>query len=83
MARDLNFVVVGLGMGGHHCKAIQNAKGARLAGVCDIDRERLDLRMREFGCRGYLRYGDVLRDESVDAVNIVVESLLFLHQGFS
>ena len=33
MAKELSFAVVGLGMGGHHCKAILNAKGAHLAQV--------------------------------------------------
>ncbi len=74
MGKDLNFVVVGLGMGGHHCKAIQGAKGAHLAGVCDLDEERLAQRMKEFDCKGYARYTDVLKDKSVDAVCIVVES---------
>ncbi|MCX5757483.1 MAG: Gfo/Idh/MocA family oxidoreductase [Candidatus Hydrogenedentes bacterium] len=74
MAKTLNFAVVGLGMGGHHCTAIRNAKGAHLAGVCDIDEERLALRMKEFDCKGYTRYADVLKDKSIDAVCIVVES---------
>ena len=74
MARDLNFAVVGLGMGGHHCKAIQQAKGANLAAVCDLDEERLQPRMKEFDCKGYVRYADVLKDKSIDVVNLVVES---------
>ncbi len=74
MAKTLNFAVVGLGMGGHHCKALKNAKGAHLAAVCDIDEDRLAQRMKEFDCKGYTRYADVLKDKSIDAVCIVVES---------
>ena len=64
MAKELSFAVVGLGMGGHHCKAILNAKGAYLAAVCDIDEERLAQRMKEFGCKGYARYSEVLKDKT-------------------
>lgn len=74
MARDLNFVVVGLGMGGHHCKAIRDAKGAHLAGVCDIDPKRLKQRMKEFDCRDYATFDEVLKDPAVDVVSIVTES---------
>jgi predicted dehydrogenase len=74
MAGSVNFAVVGLGMGGHHCKAIQGAKGACLAAVCDLDEERLAQRVNEFGCRGYSRYADVLKDKSIDAVCIATES---------
>jgi len=71
---DLNFAVVGLGMGGHHCKAIRAAKGANLAAVCDLDPERLAERTKEFDVKGYARYADVLKDKTIDVVNIVVES---------
>ena len=74
MAKQLNIAVVGLGMGRHHCKAIRNAKGANLAGVCDVDEHRLTEAMREFDCKGYPRYTDVLKDADVDAVSIVTES---------
>ncbi|MBI4560144.1 MAG: Gfo/Idh/MocA family oxidoreductase [Candidatus Hydrogenedentes bacterium] len=74
MARDLNFGVVGLGMGVHHCKAIVNAKGAALAAVCDIDEERLKSTVEKFGCKGYHRYSDLLKDKEIDCVAVVVES---------
>lgn len=74
MSRPLNFAVVGLGMGGHHCTAVRNAKGAHLAALCDIDEDRLAQHTKEFDCKGYSRYGDVLKDKSIDAVCIVVES---------
>lgn len=74
MAKELSFAVVGLGMGRHHCKAVMDAKGARLAAVCDIDEERLDGAVKDYGCKGYVRYADVLKDKSIDVVNIVTES---------
>lgn len=74
MAKELNFAVVGLGMGGHHCIAVRNAKGANLAAICDLDEERLAQRMKEFDVKGYTRYADILKDPSIDAVCIVTES---------
>lgn len=74
MAKELGFGVVGLGMGGHHCKAIRNAKGARLVAVCDIDEGRLEKRMKEFNCKGYLSYAAMLKDNEIDVVNIATES---------
>jgi predicted dehydrogenase len=74
MAKTYNFAVVGLGMGGHHCKAIAAAKGANLAAVCDLDEERLDKFVKQYGCKGYTCYADVLADPAIDVVNIVTES---------
>lgn len=74
MVKDLNFAVVGLGMGVHHCRAIVNAKGAQLAAVCDTDEERLNSTVNRFGCNGYLKYSDLLKDKTIDAVNICTES---------
>ncbi len=74
MARELNFAVVGLGMGRHHCKAIQSAKGANLAAVCDIDEKRLKQAVKEYDCKGYTSYKEMLKDKSIDCVNVVTES---------
>ncbi|MBX7256288.1 MAG: Gfo/Idh/MocA family oxidoreductase [Candidatus Hydrogenedentes bacterium] len=74
MARKLRFVVVGLGMGIHHCRAMLNTKNAELAGVCDHDPERLQEAVREFDVKPYPRWRDVLRDSTIDAVSIVTES---------
>jgi predicted dehydrogenase len=74
MAKALNFAVVGLGMGMHHCKALVNAKGATLAAVCDTDGERLHKAATQYDCKAYKRYSDVLKDKSIDAVCIVTES---------
>ena len=38
MAEQTGFAVVGLGMGLHHCKAIDAAPGAHLVAVCDTER---------------------------------------------
>ena len=74
MARAYNFAVVGLGMGGHHCKAIMNAKGAHLVAVCDHDPERLAHWSQACGCKGYSKWRDLLNDRDVKVVNIATES---------
>lgn len=74
MSRGLNIAVVGLGMGIHHCAAIQRGKGIRLAGVCDTDPARVKNAVEHFGAKAYSRYADVLKDPAIDAVSIVTES---------
>ncbi len=74
MGREVNFAVVGLGMGMHHCKAIRQAKGASLAAVCDIDGDRLKQAVEQFDCKGYRSYSALLKDPRIDVVNIVTES---------
>lgn len=74
MPKELNFAVIGLGMGMHHCKAIEQAKGARLAAVCDVDPERLERTVKTYGCKGYRSYAALLKDPEIDVVNIVTES---------
>lgn len=74
MPKQLNFAVVGLGMGGHHCKAIMNAKGAQLTAVCDTDEERLDKWAKEGDCKAYKSYAKLLKDPDVDVINMCTES---------
>ena len=73
-AGKIRFGVVGLGMGGHHCLAIQEARGAELVAICDKHRERLQSRVEEFGVKGYSDYGAMLKDPEIDVVSIVTES---------
>ena len=61
-------------MGGHHAKAITDAKGAHLAAVCDIDEARLHPIAQKYGCKAYTKYAELLKDPGVDVVNIVTES---------
>ncbi|MBI2505110.1 MAG: Gfo/Idh/MocA family oxidoreductase [Candidatus Latescibacteria bacterium] len=74
MSREIGFAVVGLGMGRHHCKAIQAAPGARLVAVCDLDEERLRPTAQEYGCRAYATVEELLGDDQVEVVNIATPS---------
>ncbi|MBT4503982.1 MAG: Gfo/Idh/MocA family oxidoreductase [Gemmatimonadetes bacterium] len=74
MSREVGFAVVGLGMGKHHCRAIQSAPDARLVAVCDIDEERLGPVAEEYDCKGYAQYDDLLKDDEITVVNIATPS---------
>ncbi|MFH1008887.1 MAG: hypothetical protein V1800_15535 [Candidatus Latescibacterota bacterium] len=51
---EIGFGVVGLGMGQHHALAITNAKGARWVAVCDVDGQRVEQVVTQYGSRGML-----------------------------
>ncbi|MCD6333984.1 MAG: Gfo/Idh/MocA family oxidoreductase, partial [Candidatus Latescibacteria bacterium] len=72
--REIGFGVVGLGMGKHHALAITNARGARLVAVCDVDEERLNQVVTQYGCRGYREYRALLADEEIEVVAICTPS---------
>lgn len=74
MARPLNFGVLGLGMGMHHCTAVLNAKGANLVAVCDHDPKRLEAGVKEFKVPGYATWPELVKDKNVDAICIATES---------
>ena len=74
MPRDIGFAVIGLGMGMHHCKAIENVSGAHLVAVCDMDEERLQPAAEEYDCKAYGDFRTLLEDDEVEVVNIATPS---------
>jgi len=81
MSKKTGFAVVGLGMGRHHCKAIVAAPGAQLVAVCDTDEERLIDASKEYGCKAYNDYAELLKDEKVEVVNIATPSGMHAKMG--
>ena len=81
MSREVGFAVVGLGMGRHHCKAIQMAPEARLVAICDIDAERLRPASKDYGCRAYAEFEELLSDDEVEVVNIATPSGMHSEMG--
>jgi predicted dehydrogenase len=77
----IGFAVVGLGMGRHHCRAIQAARGAELIAVCDVDAARRAKAAQDFGCRAYGSIDDLLTDGDVDVVNVAVPTGLHAEIG--
>ena len=74
MSDDIGFGVIGLGMGKHHCMAIDKAPGARLAAICDVDEERLNPVAEQYRCRAHTDYSMLLEDDDVQVVNIATPS---------
>ena len=74
MTREIGFGVVGLGMGKHHCNAIQTAPNARLVAICDTDPERLKPSAEDYHCKAYNSFEEMLKDDEIDVVNIATPS---------
>lgn len=81
--KSVRFGVVGLGMGGHHCIAINNARGAELAAICDKHPGRLAEREKQFKVKAYSDYADMLRDPDIDVISIVTESAYHADMGIA
>ena len=81
MTEQTGFAVVGLGMGRHHCKAIDAAPGARLVAVCDTDVERLEPAASEYGCKAYTDFAELLADDEIQVVNIATPSGMHTEMG--
>jgi predicted dehydrogenase len=65
--------IVGLGTFGEiHLKAYTDHPATEIAGICDLDRDRLDAAGEAFGVEGrFTDYRELLDTESLDAVSIV------------
>ena len=70
MSEEIGFAVIGLGMGKHHCRAITTAPGARLVAVCDLDEERLNATVEEYGCDGCTDFHDLLGRDDIQVINV-------------
>ena len=81
MSGEMGFGVVGLGMGKHHCKAIQAVPGARLVAVCDVDEDRLKAGAERFQCKAYARYEEMLKDPEISVVNVATPSGMHARMG--
>jgi len=67
--------VIGAGyLGRHHARVFSEIDEAELVGVVDIDRERAGEVARQYGCRVFVHYRDVL--PYVDAVSIVTPTTM-------
>jgi predicted dehydrogenase len=72
--RPIRFAVVGLGMGVHHCKDLQDAQGCELAAICDTDPDRLEKNRRQFQVKATESYAEILRDPDIHVVNVCTPS---------
>lgn len=71
----MNFAIIGCGfISQKHVQAIQNIEGASLIAVCDRVPELMELYRRELGVATYVEVEDMLKDESIDIINICTPS---------
>jgi UDP-N-acetyl-2-amino-2-deoxyglucuronate dehydrogenase len=72
---ELGFAVVGLGtISGLHMDAIERAKGARLAVVCDVNEDRARAVAAERGCAHATSHRHLLERDDVQVVDITTWS---------
>jgi predicted dehydrogenase len=81
MADEIGFGVVGLGMGKHHCRSVNEAKGARLVAVCDVDESRMVPMRGQYDCKGYASFDEMLKDKDIQVVNVAVPSGMHAELG--
>lgn len=80
--RPLEYAVVGTGnMGRHHARVVSEVPGARLAAVCDKDRERGRETALRFGCPFFEDYREMVSKVRVDAASVAVPT--HLHEEVS
>ena len=71
---DIQFGVVGLGMGKAHCRAVTAANGCKLVAVCDIDPERLHPVAEEYSVAAFGDYAEMLAEPDIQAVCVATPS---------
>jgi len=70
MPKIIRAAVIGLGVGEQHARAWIQVQGARLAGVCDRDRQKVLRISREWKTGTFQGWGEILKNPAVDAVSI-------------
>jgi predicted dehydrogenase len=77
MARTVRVGVIGLGLGVHHLEGVAAAKDAEIAGIADIDAERLAERGDRFGVKNrFADYRKLLAMPEIDAVTVALPNYL-------
>lgn len=65
--------VIGIGqMGTYHAQVYQKLPQAELTAICEYDDEKRAAAEKEFNCKGYKDYKELLEDPEIEAVSIVL-----------
>lgn len=65
--------VIGMGqMGYYHAKIYNSITGVELVAICEYDDDKRKEYEKEFNCKSYKDYNDLLNDSEVEAVSIVL-----------
>ena len=81
--KKLNFVVIGATgvIGQNHIAGVIENKGlAKLAGICDVNKEKCCLEAKKLKVKSYFRLEDVLREKDVDVVTLATPHPLHAEQ---
>ena len=84
MTQDpLNVALIGCGrIAGHHCRAIHEVKGVRLAAVCDLEKGKADAYADEFGVKAFASYRHMFEDvPEIDIAAVITPSGMHLEHG--
>lgn len=73
MSEKIKVAVIGLGqMGQIHARIYKKLSQVELVAVCDNNEKNRELAVKEFGCKAYKDYKELLTDPNIDAVSIVL-----------
>ena len=71
MKNTYGFGILGAGLvSPFHANAVIHSQGGKLAGICDMSKERADKLAAQFNTKAFYSLGDMLEDPSIDIVNI-------------
>ncbi len=74
---QIGFGLLGAGLiAPFHAKALQASTRTRLVAVADVSAERVGKLAKEFGCEGYSSLEEMLKNPSVQAINILTPNHL-------
>lgn len=72
---QVKFAIVGCGHIAHkHAQAIRALDGVQLAAVCDPNEERVKKFVEEYQGEGYLNYGELLKRQDIQVINLCTPS---------
>jgi UDP-N-acetylglucosamine 3-dehydrogenase len=72
----IKVAVVGVGaMGRHHARIYSQLDGVELVGIADLNRETAEKIAKEYNCRTYTDYKEMILKEKPDAVSIAVPTV--------
>ena len=73
MSEKIKVAVIGLGqMGQVHARIYKKLSQVELVAVCDTNEKNRELAAKEFGCKAYKDYKELLADPNIEAVSIVL-----------
>lgn len=72
---EVKFAIVGCGHIAHkHAQAIRALDGVKLAAVCDPNEDRVKKFVEEYQGEGYLNYGELLKRQDIQVINLCTPS---------